>query len=139
MSSLSNSGSPTQFRGRSLQVEIFNNPVGGVFTEVIKLDDTWKTVKNDPRTKKNPLNNLEIHKFISIPLEHYRSSFYIANSDEYYTLSLIYSVVPLIDLCSNLLIKSLDAKEPLISKIQSISKADESKDKFLATMAHELR
>jgi len=267
MSSLSNSGSPTQFRGRSLQVEIFNNPVGGVFTEDIKLDDTWKTVKketceagriansvclkllrgdvnynlvlekvleniiyllgskiggitaisenpdssilmclalgknskssigtmfgpergdqcsfdgnifshdnentppqegkggflsngcspanetviisndvkNDPRTKKNPVNNPEIHKFISIPLEYQNTIIgllSIANSDEDYTLSSIYSVVPLIDLCSNLLIKSLDAKEPLVSRIQSISKADESKDKFLATMSHEIR
>ena len=100
-------------------------------------------VKRDPRSKKKlPPGHPKIYRFVSIPLRYndiVLGLLSVANSESDYTLSSIYSVVPLIDLCSNLLIKSLDTKDTLVSRIQSINQADEAKDKFLATMSHELR
>ena len=248
MDNSSGNDSPTQFLGKSLNVEIFNNNSEGIINEVASLDEVWKNInketceagriansvclkllrgdvkyslvlekvleniiyllnsdiggvtavtessdsspslmclalgektmgtmcpidasdpvykktdgafghssidgmviisndlKNDPRSKKRlPKKHPAIHRFLSIPLKYQNTVIgllSVANSDKKYTTKSVLSIIPLIDLCSMLLIKSLDTKETLISKIQSINNADVAKDKFLATMSHELR
>jgi signal transduction histidine kinase/CheY-like chemotaxis protein len=101
-------------------------------------------VENDSRFKKNilPEGHPQIHKIITIPLCYQNTVIgiiSIANSKEDYNLESIKTILPFIDICSSLLVKSLDSKETLVSRIQKLDQVGEAKDKFLATMSHELR
>jgi signal transduction histidine kinase/CheY-like chemotaxis protein len=120
--------------------------INGVFGHSIinEIGIISNDVKKDDRFEKNalPEGHPQIYKIITIPL-HYQNVVIgvisIANSKEDYNLDSIKTILPFIDICSSLLVKSLDSKETLVSRIQKLDQVGEAKDKFLATMSHELR
>lgn len=100
-------------------------------------------VNSDPRIKLNiPMNHPEIRNMIIIPLKYNDYNIgvlSVANTQKTYTIDSIKYILPLIEICTKILMKYQDTKETLASQIQRISSANEAKEKFLAIMSHELR
>ena len=100
-------------------------------------------VKSDPRVSgEMPKNHPKIRRFIGFPL--FYKGFGIgmlslANSRGNYSYQTVHSVMPLLGICSSLLIKAVAEREPLCDKIQKLDKITHAKDRFLATMSHEIR
>jgi signal transduction histidine kinase/CheY-like chemotaxis protein len=106
----------------------------GVISNDVENDDRFKLVLPEG----HPL----IRKIITIPLKYQKEIvgiISIANSKQDYNLDSVKTILPFVDICSSLLVKILDSKETLVSRIQKIDQVGEAKDKFLATMSHELR
>ncbi|MDX1472238.1 MAG: histidine kinase dimerization/phospho-acceptor domain-containing protein, partial [Flavobacteriaceae bacterium] len=117
----------------------------GIFGHSINVDKIIisNNISVDPRAKKKDLSDgPTVESFMAIPL-HYQETtiglLVVANNKHAYTLNSIKKVSPLVNVCSYLLIKALDSRETLSSKIEKLSDADKTKDRFLATMSHELR
>ena len=103
-------------------------------------------LSSDPRAKKKlPDGHPEVKRFLGVPLRFQEMTLGLLavaiceESSVEYTVESVQKILPLIDVCTRLLLKALDSRETLASKIQRTSAADDAKDKFLATMSHELR
>lgn len=123
--------------------------IDGIFGHAIRTDKAIisNDLSHDPRAKKKlPDNHPQIKSFFGIPLRFQDITLGLlavatceGSNAESYTTHSIQKILPLIDVCTRLLVKALDARETLASKIQRISTVDDAKDRFLATMSHELR
>lgn len=100
-------------------------------------------VPSDPRIKlQMPINHPSIHNILIIPLiyqSHNIGTMAIANSKFGYTPESVNFILPLIEIVSKVLVKTLDSKETLLSQIQKSRNAQDIKERFLSTMSHELR
>lgn len=122
--------------------------VDGIFGHSIDSDRAIisNDLSNDPRAKKEmPVNHPQIFNFIGIPLVYQGVKLgllAIASCEarsKKFTNEDISTITPFLDVCSKLLIKTIDCRDTLASKVQRANTADEAKDRFLATMSHELR
>jgi signal transduction histidine kinase/CheY-like chemotaxis protein len=120
----------------------------GIFGHAITTDTAIisNDLIRDPRTRQNlPDTHPHMTNILGIPLKYHNNNIGIiavANCkrrEKNFTTTDIYKIIPLIDICTRLLVKTIDTRETLVSKIQRTNSVDEAKDRFLATMSHELR